>query len=74
MYDKNLCFRGIKRLKDLMTEDGHLKLWENISCEFRLEPVHFMNWSGLLQAIPNNWKSLVKGVSYLGMLECSGVF
>ena len=64
----------MKRVKNLMTEDGNLKLWENISCEFHLQLLQFMNWFGLLQTIPNNWKSPVKSVHYLGMLEYSRVF
>ena len=74
MYDKNLCSGGIKKVKDLMTEYGYLQPWENVSYEFRLESLHFMNWFGLLQAIRNNFKSRVKGVHYSGTLECSGVF
>ena len=48
--------KGIFTIADLVDENGSFKPWEIVSPEFSLEPVEFLDWYGLLQCIPTEWK------------------
>jgi len=54
--------RGILRISDLLdTTDGHFLSFENFKCKFGVRCT-FLDYAGLLAAIPKVWKSeIAKG-------------
>ena len=62
---KSVFFRpwyeaGVKYIKDLMSEDGNLLTFNEFQCKFCIK-THFLQYLGLLNAIPTSWKKLLKG-------------
>ena len=41
---------------DLIDVNGRLKSWDEISNDFNLGPKEFLEWYGIIQSIPSNWK------------------
>ena len=61
LYTMSLVRKGIKTVIDLVDIEGSIKNWETISREFNLHPIHFLEWYGVCNSIPNKWKRTVKG-------------
>ena len=61
LYTMSLVRKGINDLVDI---EISIKNWETISKEFNLNPIHFLEWYGVCNSIPNKWKRAVK--RYLG--------
>ena len=62
---KSVFFRpwyeaGVKYIKDLMSEDENLLTFNEFQCKFGIK-THFLQYLGLLNAIPTSWKKLLKG-------------
>ena len=41
---------------DLIDVNGRLKSWDEISNDFNLGPIEFLEWYGIIQSIASNWK------------------
>ena len=46
---------------DLIDVSGRLKSWDEISNDFNLGPIEFLEWYGIIQSIPSNWKESILG-------------
>ena len=51
---------GVKYIKDLMSPDGNLLTFNEFQHIFGIK-THFLQYLGLLNAIPTSWKKLLKG-------------
>ena len=52
LCDDALVSKGIMAVNSLFDRKGELKNWETVSQEFNLNPIHFLNWYGVLRSIP----------------------
>ena len=50
--------KSLAIVRDLFSEDGSARTWENISQTYDLEPIDFLKWFGVLQSIPLSWKKI----------------
>ena len=48
-------------MTDLIDVNGRLKLWDEISKDFNVGPIKFLEWYGLIQSIPSIWKESIVG-------------
>ena len=46
---------------DLIDVSGSLQSWDEISNNFNLGPIEFLEWYGIIQSIPSNWKESILG-------------
>ena len=46
---------------DLIDVNGRLKSWDEISNDFKLGSIEFLEWYGIIQSIPSNWKESILG-------------
>ena len=46
---------------DLIDVNGRLKSWDEISKDFNIGPIEFLEWYGLIQSIPSIWKEFILG-------------
>ena len=46
---------------DLIDVNGRLKSWDEISKDFNIGPIEFLEWYGLIQSIPSIWKESILG-------------
>ena len=50
---------------DLIDDDGKFSSWEKLSQKFNLSAVDYLEWYGILQSIPREWKNRVKESTFL---------
>ena len=46
---------------DLIDVNGRLKTWDEISNDYNLGLIEFLEWYGIIQSIPSNWKESILG-------------
>ena len=46
---------------DLIDVNGRLNSWDEISNDFNQGPIEFLEWYGIIQSIPSNWKKSILG-------------
>ena len=48
---------------DLIDVNGRLTSWDEISNDYNLGPtcIKFLEWYGIIQSIPSNWKESILG-------------
>ena len=44
---------------NLINVNGRPKSWDEISNEFNLGSIEFLEWNGIIQSIPSNWKESI---------------
>ena len=47
---------------DLIDVNGRLKSWDEISKDFNIGPIEFLEWYGLIQSIPSIWKESILAI------------
>ena len=52
LFCQNLIRKNIRFVIDLIDVNGRLKSWDEISNEFNLGPIEFLEWYGIIQSIP----------------------
>ena len=65
-YDESLVCKSIMTVSSLFGNEGELKNWETVSQEFNLNPVHFLQWCGVLKYTPSSWQKTLKGYNTEG--------
>ena len=63
--NKRLESESILTVADLIDEDGKFSSWEKLSQKFSLSAVDFLEWYGILNSIPTEWKNIVKENTFL---------
>ena len=63
--NKQLESKGILMVVDLIDYDGKFISWEKLSRKFNLSAVDFLEWYGILNSIPKEWKNRVKENTFL---------
>ena len=53
--------KNIRFVINLINVKGRLKSWDEISNDFNLGPKEFLEWYGIIQSIPSNWKESILG-------------
>ena len=56
LFCQNLIRKNIRFAIDLIDVNGRLKSWDEISNDFNPRPIEFLEWYGIIQSIPSNWK------------------
>ena len=52
--------KNILNVSDLLTESGSLLTWQMEKQKYDLNDGHFINWLGIINSIPSDWKSQIK--------------
>ena len=60
ILDKQLVGKGMNFVSDVVSGDGRVYSWDNISTKFQLKPIEFLKWYGLINAIPFQWKKKIQ--------------
>ena len=58
IFYKAWAEKGIRKINDLLDCQGHFPSFENFQCSFRVLCT-FLDYAGLLAAIPKNWKHAI---------------
>ena len=61
LFCHNLIRKNIRFVIDLIDVNGRLKSWDEISNDFNLWPIEFLEWYGIIQLILSNWKESIFG-------------
>ena len=61
LFCQNLIRKNIRFVIDLIDVNGRLKSWDEISKDFNIGPIEFLEWYGLIQSIPSIWKASILG-------------
>ena len=61
LFCHNLIRKNIRFVIDLIDVNGRLKSWDEISNDFNLRPIEFLEWYGIIQLILSNWKESIFG-------------
>ena len=57
LYDKSLINKGIPTIRGISNEVGELLGWSEAEQKFSLNRAQILNWLGLLNCIPKDWKN-----------------
>ena len=60
IYYKTWVNKGILRISDLLDTDDHFLSFENFKCKFGVRYT-FLDYAGVIAAIPKAWKSEIVG-------------
>ena len=52
--------KSIFKVRDLLTESGSSSTWQMAKQKYNLNDGHFIDWLGIINSIPNDWKSQIK--------------
>ena len=52
--------KNILNVSDLMTESGSFLTWQMAKQKYDLNDGHFIDWLGIINSIPSDWKSQIK--------------
>ena len=52
--------KNILNVSDLLTESGSFLTWQMAKQEYDLNDGHFIDWLGIINSIPSDWKSQIK--------------
>ena len=63
--NKQLESKGILMVVDLIDDDDKFISWEILSRKFNLSAVDVLEWYGILNSIPGEWKNKVKENTFL---------
>ena len=61
LYDESLVSKGIMTVSNFFDNESELTNWETVSQELSLNPIHFLKWYGVLEAISSSWKKTLRG-------------
>ena len=61
MFCQNLIRKNIRFLIGLIDVNGRLESWDEISNDYNLGPIEFLEWYGIVQSIPSNRKECILG-------------
>ena len=57
LYDESLIDKGIITIRDISNEIGELLSWSEAEQKFSLNRGQILNWLGLLNCVPKDWKN-----------------
>ena len=52
--------KNILNVSDLLTESGSSLTWQMAKQKYDLNDGHFIDWLGIINSIPSDWKSQIK--------------
>ena len=52
--------KNILNVSDLLTESGSFLTWQMTKQKYNLNDGHFIDWLGIINSIPSDWKSQIK--------------
>ena len=61
LFCQNLIRKNTRFVIDFIDVNGRLKSWDEISNDFKLGPIEFLEWYEIIQSIPSNWKESILG-------------
>ena len=63
LFNESLIKKGVAFVNDLIDDLGNVKSAEAVSAGKGLKSTEFLAWYGILNAVPKEWKMLVRNCS-----------